>query len=183
MASYPDPSDPRPTERFDRPTERFDRVPDAAPRPARPPQGIASRLWAAGLATAIVAALIAFVGVLIVRALLRIDLFGTRAAGAFGGSATMVLCVSAAVAALAATGLAHLLLLSTPRPLAYFSWIVGLCTAAAVVVPFTYQGLTVALAQAVIHLVIGIAIGSLLSGAAASASRSAVLTRRPYQVE
>ena len=137
------------------------------------------------LATAIVAALVALVGVLIVRALLRIDLYAPLSAGAFANSATVVLCVSAAAAALAAaTGLVHLLLLSTPRPLSYFSWIVGLVTAAAVVVPFTYaSNLAVALAQAVIHLVIGIAIGSLVSGAAASAMRSATLSSRPFQVE
>jgi Family of unknown function (DUF6069) len=181
MPGYPDPPDPYPPDPY--PTERFDRSPGVPPRPAARSPQVASRLWSAGLATAIVAALVALVGVLIVRALLRIDLYAPRAAGAFGNSSTVVLCVTAAVAALLATGLAHLLLLSTPRPLAYFSWIVGLLTAAAVVVPFTYASLTVALAQAVIHLVIGLAIGSLLSGAAASASRSAALSNRPYQVE
>jgi hypothetical protein len=173
MAGYPDPSHPH------------GEGPDTRPLPAaQRPRAAASRLWAAGLATAIVAALVALVGVLIVRALLRIDLYAPLSAGAFGNSATVVLCVSAAAAALAATGLVHLLLLSTPRPLSYFSWIVGLVTAAAVVVPFTYaSNLAVALAQAVIHLVIGIAIGSLVSGAAASAMRSATLSSRPFQVE
>jgi hypothetical protein len=60
---------------------------------------------------------------------------------------------------------------ATPRPLTYFSWIVGLLTAAAAVIPFTYAaGLAVAFAQAVIHVVVGAAIGSLLSGAAANAT-------------
>jgi hypothetical protein len=137
----------------------------------------AGRLWAGGLATAVVAALIALVGVLIVRAVFRVALFAPKEAGAFGDSDTVLLCVWAAVAALAATGLVHLLLLSTPRPLAYFGWIVGLLTAVAVVLPFLGSGpLAVSLATAVIHLVIGLAIGSLVSGAAASA------TRRPRPV-
>jgi hypothetical protein len=172
MAGYPDPVD------------RHGR-PDVPPRPVdRPPRVNPSRLWAAGLATAVVAALVALVGVLVVRALLRIDAYAPRDAGAFGNSATVMLCVGAAAAALAATGLVHLLLLSTPRPLAYFSWIVGLVTTAAVVLPFTYaSGLAVALAQAVIHLVIGTAIGSLVTGAASSALRNAALSTRRYDAE
>ena len=85
----------------------------------------------------------------------------------------MALCVSAALAALLATGLAQLLLIATPQPLAYFGWVVGLVTAAAVFLPLL-AGLTAAsVAEAVIHLVIGIAIGSLVSGSAASAQHPA----------
>jgi hypothetical protein len=153
-----------------------------ATRPTRaggtPPDGTeeprinAARLWSAGLATAVVAALIALVGVLVVRAVLQVALYAPSEAGAFGDSDTVLLCVTAAAAALAATGLVHLLLLGTPRPLSYFRWIVGLVTAAVVVLPFLSGAPPAeALAQGVIHLVIGIAIGSLVSGAAASASR------------
>ena len=39
-----------------------------------------------------------------------------------------MVCLLAAVAALAATGVAHLLLVSTPEPLAHLGWIVGLAT-------------------------------------------------------
>jgi hypothetical protein len=75
--------------------------------------------------------------------------------------------------ALVATGLVHLLLLSTPRPLAYFGWIIALGTLAAVVVPFlSVTPLSVAVAMAVIHLIIGLAIATLLSGAARAATRS-----------
>jgi hypothetical protein len=147
------------------------------------PRVNAARLWAGGLATAVVAALIGLVGVLVVRAFFRIALYAPSEAGAFGDSDTVLLCVIAAAAALAATGLAHLLLLAAPRPLAYFGWIVGLLTAAAAVVPFLAGGsLAIALAQAVIHLVIGLAIGSLVSGAAASASRP-VVRRQRFEIE
>jgi hypothetical protein len=139
----------------------------------------ATRLWAGGLATAVVAALIALVGVLIVRAVLRIALYAPKEAGALGDGDTVVLCLGAAAAALAATGLVHLLLLATPRPLSYFSWIVGLLTAVAVVLPLLAGvPLPIALAQSVIHLVIGLAIGSLVAGAARSAIR---VGRAPYQ--
>jgi uncharacterized protein DUF6069 len=143
------------------------------PGPEEPrPRLNAGRLWSGGVATAVVAALIGLVGVLVVRAVFQVAFSGARNAGAFGDSSTVLLCVGAAIAALAATGLAHLLLLSTPRPLAYLGWIVGLVTVIAVVLPFlSGRELPVSLAQAVIHLVIGMAIGSLVTGAAASASR------------
>ena len=162
-------------------------VPGGRPLPGtsdRPPVN-ATRLWTGGLASALVAALIALVGVLVVRALLRIALYAPREAGAFGDGDTVVLCVTAAGAALAATGLAHLLLVTTPRPLSYFSWIVGLVTAAAVVVPIiSAQSLPITLAQSVIHLVIGLAIGSLVGGAASSAiGGRAAPGRQRFEIE
>ncbi|MCO1659447.1 DUF6069 family protein [Pseudonocardia humida] len=140
--------------------------------PAPRPRIDAARLWSGGVATAVVAALIALVGVLVVRAVFQVAFSGSREAGAVGDSSTVVLCVLAAVAALAATGLAHLLLLGAPRPLAYLGWIIGLVTTIAAVLPFlSGRPLPEALAQAIIHLVIGMAIGSLVTGAAAVASR------------
>lgn len=148
----------------------------------RPPVD-AARLWAGGLATAVVAALIGLVGVLVARAVARVALYAPREASAFGDSSTVLLCATAAAAALAATGLVHLLLLSTPRPLAYFGWIVGLLTTAAVIVPFLSGApFAVALTMSVIHLVIGIAIGSLVSGAAASATRVRP-PPRPFEID
>ncbi len=139
--------------------------------PAPAPAVNAGRLWSGGVATAVVAALIGLVGLLVVRALLQIPYLAPVRAGALGDGKTIVLCVSAAIAALAATGLAHLLVVSTPRPMAYFGWIVGLLTAVAVVLPFLDSDpIAVRLATAVIHLIIGLAIGSLVTGAAVSAT-------------
>lgn len=136
------------------------------------PRVDAARLWTGGLATAAVSALVALVGVLVVQVLARVvpRVADTPIAH---GSGTTLLCVGAAVAALAATGLAHLLTVSTPRPIAYLGWIVGLTTAAATVVPLT-SGLPLAAAAAgaVIHLVVGLAIGSLVTGATVAAIRS-----------
>jgi hypothetical protein len=69
----------------------------------------------------------------------------------------------------------HLLLVSTPRPLAFFSWIIGLATVLAVLFPFsTAAPLTAKIATAVVDLVLGIAIGSLLSGVGARSLRRPV---------
>jgi Family of unknown function (DUF6069) len=133
----------------------------------------AVRLWSGGVGAAIVAALAGLVSTLVARVVFQIGLSAPHEAAAFDGAFTVSLCVVAAAAALAATGLVHLLLLSTPRPLAYFGWIVGLLTAAAAVTPFLAGGtVAVQLATAVIRLVIGLAIGSLVSTAAGGAVRA-----------
>ena len=84
----------------------------------RGPVGIdAGRLWTGGLATALVAALVALVGVLIARGLFDVPVLAPRREGMFGDVGTTARrAILAAVAALPATGLMHLLLLSTPRP-------------------------------------------------------------------
>lgn len=165
-------------------TTPFREPPGGGPPPTPSGRPInATRLWSAGVATAVVAALIALVGVLIVRAVFRVALYAPATAGAFGDSATIVLCLTAALAALAATGLAHLLLLGTPRPLTYFGWIVGLLTTAAFVLPFLAgRSFGIAFAMAVIHLVIGLSIGSLVSGAAATA-RPSYRPRQRFEIE
>lgn len=133
----------------------------------------ASRLWAGGVATAVTAALIALVGFLIVRVLLQIPYLAPIQADAIGGwDGAVQLAIIAGLAALAATGLAQLLLLAVPSPMAYFGWIAGLLTAVATVYPlaFSTEPLTVRIATGVIHLVIGMAIISLVTTTVTSAS-------------
>jgi hypothetical protein len=143
---------------------------DGTGRPRQPLD--AARLWTGGLATAVVAALVALVGVLIARGLLDIPVLAPSGEGALGDADTVRLAILAAVAALAATGLMHLLLVSTPRPFRFFSWIVSLLTLVAVLAPFTTDAeLATQVATAAIGLAVGIAIGSLVSGAARSAIR------------
>jgi Family of unknown function (DUF6069) len=132
----------------------------------------AGRLWIGGVATAMVAALVALVGVLFCRGLLDVPVLAPTEKGTLGDSSTFELAGLAALAALLATGLLHLLLLSTPQPLRFFTWIVALTTVAAALLPFiTDADLEVQVATAAIYLVIGITIGSLLSGVARSAIR------------
>lgn len=142
-----------------------------SPAPVRTEVNV-GRLWAGGVAAAVVAALVGLVGALVVRAIFQLASSANKS-GTFSDDATVQLCVMAAVAALLATGLAHLLLVSTPSPLSYFGWIVGLLTVAAVVLPFLSSSspLPIMLAEAIIHLVLGVAIGGLVSNAAAAASR------------
>src|SRR5580700_10947953 len=83
----------------------------------------AGRLWPGGIATAVVAALVALAGVLICRWLLHIPLLAPKSDGAYGDVHTTGMVLAAAGAALVATALMHLLLIGTPRPLAFFHWI------------------------------------------------------------
>jgi len=78
------------------------------------------------------------------------------------------------VIALAATGLMQLLSVTTPRFQTFFTWIMVLLTAVAVVVPLSLSvEWEQKLATAIINLVIGIAITSILNGVARSAYRRA----------
>lgn len=152
------------------------------PAPERPSVD-ACRLWSGGIATAIVAGLVALVGVLVCRWLFNVPLLSPRQAGAYGDVHTTDLVLVAAAAALLATGLAHLLLLSTPRPLTFFAWIIGLATVLAVLLPFsTAAPLDAKVATAAVDLVIGIAIGSLVSGVAARSVRLRQAERSGYRV-
>jgi hypothetical protein len=130
----------------------------------------ASRLWTGGVATAVVAALVAVVGVLIARGLFGVPMLAPTEEGALGSATTARLAGVAAGAALVATGLMHLLLLFIPRPWQFFTWIVSLATLAAVLLPFsTGAGTATKVATAAINLAIGVAIGSLIAGVASSA--------------
>jgi hypothetical protein len=143
---------------------------NAAPPPR--PKVDAGQLWAGGVATAVVAALVALAGILVCRWLFSIPLLAPRQDGAYGDVHTTGLVLAAAAAALIATLIAHLLLLSTPRPMTFFSWIVGLVTVVMVLFPFsTGAPLSQKVATAAVDLVIGFAIGSLLNGVGARANR------------
>jgi hypothetical protein len=123
----------------------------------------ASRLWAGGVATAFVAALVAAVGVLF-SSVMDIKLVRLPLLLQITDSLALNYAATAFVFALAATGLAHLLTVSTPRPSVFFSWIVGLVTVAMMVMPFAFDASTASkVSTALINMIIGIAIGSLLS--------------------
>ena len=138
----------------------------------------AGTLWAGGAATALVAALIALVGILVVRELFDTPVIYPPDDGFFG-SQTTALMIYAAIAALAATALVHVLMLTTPRALSFFGWIMGLLTIAATLAPFITDDSTESkIGSAAIYLVIGIAITSLISGVARTARRRAATDRR-----
>ncbi len=138
------------------------------------------RLWAGGVATAVIAALIVIVGISIARGIFGVPMPVPATSGAMPAFAYVAL---AAGAAIVGTALLHLLIAGAPRPLAFFSWIVFLGTVLAVLAPFSNSVfgsfsniafLNSKSSVAAINLVVGIAIGSLLTGVARSS-----VTRQP----
>jgi len=124
-----------------------------------------SKLWAGGVATAVVAGLVALVGVLVFRWLFDVPILAPNADGAYGDVHTTEYVLTAALLAIIATGLIHVLLLTTPRPFAFFGWIIGLATLVAMLFPFsTAAPLSQKFATGAVNLFIGIAIWSLLNG-------------------
>lgn len=131
----------------------------------------AIRLWAGGLATMIVAAGVAFVGELAVRALFtvpQLDKWGEKAVVSTPSS----LVIWAAVCALMATGIVHLLAVSTPHASRFFAWIASLVIAAVILQVFlTGVSLASEVTTGVLYLLSGVAIASLLTGVARTAVR------------
>jgi hypothetical protein len=194
-----EPEDPRGQgERdHDGPFERFDPVPGYGPtkqypdpyagpvterrtngydHDRRPPRSArrrfsAVRLWAGGTAVALVAALAAAVAMLLVRGVLDIPVFAPETEGMLVAASTWPLALGAALAALAATAVLHLLLLATPQPGRFLAWIIALGTAAAMLAPFNSTATWEAKGgTAGVYLVIGLVIGTLMSTVARSAS-------------
>jgi Family of unknown function (DUF6069) len=132
----------------------------------------ARRLWAGGGATAVVAAGIGVVGVLLVRGVLEIPILSAK--GRLVNEAMVVVPISVALAALAATALLHLLLLTTPRPTAFFGAICAIVIAIVVLQVFITGGTREEqVATGVLYVVIGVAVISLLSGVARTAVQPA----------
>lgn len=121
------------------------------------------RLWAGGAATAVVAALVAFAGVVIIEDVFDLPMVEPPLLP-IGGSLAVRYAVTAAALALLATGIGHLLALTTPRPRSFFHWIVGLATVIGVVLPFAAEGtLGGQMATAGLNLVLGLCVLSLVS--------------------
>lgn len=129
-------------------------------------------LWSGGVVTAIVAALVALAGIIIIRGILHIGILTSLSVGTFGDAKTVYVVVSAFVAALVATAILHALLLTTPQPVTFFSWIAALVTVIVALLPLTTTApWQQKLATVVLDVVIGLVIGLLLSGAARRARR------------
>jgi hypothetical protein len=74
----------------------------------------------------------------------------------------------------------HVLILSTPRPMRFFAWVVGLCTVVGMLTPFLASStLAATLLTAGLNLVLGVAIGSLVAGTARSAMHVATTRQAP----
>jgi Family of unknown function (DUF6069) len=140
----------------------------------------AKTLWSGGAATAVVAGLIALVGILVCRWLFNIPILAPSRDGAWGAASTAGYVLASAAIALAATGMMHLLLLAAPYPRVFFAWIIGLATVVAVVYPFsTTAPLSQKLATAVVNLILGVAIGTLIAEVSRRAGRRVVRYQPP----
>jgi hypothetical protein len=144
----------------------------------------AGRLWAGGAATAVVAALVAIVGILVGRGLFDIAVLAPKGAGVWGDADTFWYAFGAGVLSLVATGLMHLLLLYTPKPMRFFGWVMVLATVVAMLAPFvTDNDLGPRLFTAALNFFLGVAIGSLVAGNAHAAVRPVAVrpSPRPYR--
>jgi len=135
-------------------------------------------LWSGGVATAVVAGLVALVGILVCRWLFKVPILSPGKDGAWGDASTAGYVFASAAIALAATGMMNLLLLAAPYPRVFFAWIIGLATVVAVVYPFsTTAPVSQKAATAVVNLVLGVAIGSLIGEVSRRAVRRRTVRR------
>ncbi|GEL95505.1 DUF6069 family protein [Cellulomonas composti] len=150
-------------------------VPPASPFPTEPAPAAAGRpavarlvvragrYWAGVAATALVAALVGIVGVLVFQEILEIDLLIKGPFADEGGY--LAYASSAVLATVAAGALLHLFALTTPRPTSFFGWIMALATLVAALLPLSWAGETDSkVCTGATNLLIGIAIWSLLAG-------------------
>jgi uncharacterized protein DUF6069 len=138
------------------------------------------QFWAGAAATAVVAGLIALVGILVCRWTLGIPILAPAGDGAWGNAHTGWYVFAAAAVAIVAAAVLYLLELGAPAPHIFFGWMMGLATLAAVVYPFsTSAPMEQKWATAIVNLILGIAIASLLSAVSARATRIARTGPRP----
>jgi hypothetical protein len=155
---------------YEEPTQAYPPVvePQGDPRPAVD----VGRLWAGGFGTAVVAALVALVGILLVRGVLGIHILSPSDEGAYGDATTTTYAFGAFAVAILATGLRHGLLMGMPRPMSFFNWIMLLVIAVGVLIPFTVSAEPESqFATAALNLVIGLCILSLLNSISGIAAR------------
>jgi Family of unknown function (DUF6069) len=145
-------------------------LPPAGHRANATPTVDSRRLWAGGVATALVAALVAIVGILLARGVFDVPVLAPEGEGAWGDADTGKYAVYSAVGALIAVGIMHLLILYTPRPVRFFGWIISLATLVGVLAPFATDASTASkVATALINLALGVTIGFLVTGVARAA--------------
>jgi hypothetical protein len=142
----------------------------------QPPPAVArldaGRLWAGGLATALVAALVAVAGIVVTRGLLHVPVLAPKGDGMWGNANTLTYALWSGAGALVATALLQVLVLTTPRYGRFFTWIMALAIAIATALPLgLVTDLTSRVATAVINLVIGIAITTTLNAVGRTAIR------------
>jgi hypothetical protein len=147
-------------------------VSEPAVEPTGHPHVQAGVLWAGGVATAVVAALVAAIGELVFEAILNVPLISIADGGTTTWTDRASYWLGAAILALLATGLLHLLIVAVPQPTRFFTWVLVLTAVVLVAAPFGYdEPRSSQVATAVTGLGVVIAIGALLPGVARRAVR------------
>lgn len=132
----------------------------------------AGRLWAGGIVTAIVAAGVALVAVLVTHKLLHVTLLNPDGSREAADDAMVMLPLLAAIVTVFATGLLHLLMTTTPQAPQFFGWIGALGMALVLLeVYLSADEVTGRLATGAVYLLLGVVIISSLSGVGRTAVR------------
>lgn len=135
-------------------------------------QADAGRLWAGGAVTAIVAAGVALVAVLVSHRLLDTTLLNPDGTKEAADDAMVMLPLLAAIITLISTGLLHLLMTTTPRAPEFFAWIGALAMVLVLLeVYLSSSDVEGRLTTGVVYLLLGVVIISSLSGVGRTAVR------------
>lgn len=138
------------------------------------------RLWGGGMATAGVAALVAFVGSLIARGIFDIPFLAPEREGVLGGSSNTAFVVMVGLGGVFATLLLQVLILVSPAPMSFYSWMAGLMTVAMALLPFTTEAdLRTKFASGLVNFFVGLVYLTLLPRVAATAIEEAPSTQFP----
>jgi hypothetical protein len=132
----------------------------------------AGRLWAGGVVTAIVAAGVALVAVMVTHKLMHVTLLNPDGSREAADDAMVMLPLLAAIVTLFATGLLHLLMTTTPQAPQFFAWIGALLMALVLLeVYFSADDVKGRVATGAVYLLLGVVIISSLSGVGRTAVR------------
>jgi fucose 4-O-acetylase-like acetyltransferase len=131
------------------------------------------RLWAGGAVTAVVAAGVALVAVLVCDRLLHTTLLNPDGTKEAADDAMVMLPLLAAIVTVFATGLLHLLMATTPQAPQFFAWIGALAMALVLLEVFlsTTGEATGRIATGSVYLLLGVVIISSLAGVGRTAVR------------
>jgi hypothetical protein len=120
-------------------------------------------LWAGGVATAIVAGLVAWVGSVVSHVIFGVQLLPASDSGVIGLPGAGSYPLGAVLLGLLITAVAHLLLAFVPQPIRFFDWLMALLTVLAVVAPFAISsGMNRIIATAIVDGLVMLTIWVLL---------------------
>src|SRR6266536_3413244 len=143
----------------------------ASMTPTGRPRVNAGKMWMGGLMAGVVAAGVALVGLLVIRGIFHVHVFVPSNDDSLVNPSSAWYALASFVVALIATGLLFVMIPFAPQPFQFFTWIVGLATAVAVLTPFTTDAFVSAkIATALLNLAIGLTILTLVSSVGRSAT-------------